>query len=400
MPSVRRILESRANPAIANTQPTSSPFVQTQGGITWLSQGGVTGLPVVTDDSALTLSAVYRSTVLVASTIASFPRQILDAAGEPVFDPREQFLRGRPNPEVSGMEFWSTVIGHEFLNGNAFLYVERDGLMRPAALWPIMPNRVRIYRDKLTRRKLYTLDGDTDLPFADMSDGGEICHIAGFGRDGLRGLSLVKLMANALSLAVAAEQFAGRAFTGTSIAGVLETDGDLEDEDAEKLSSRWERFNSGLKNARKTAVLQNGVKWKSISVSPADAALIDGRKFQVADVARFTGIPAYMLDPEKTSSWGTGVAEQNQGFVTYTLTDHKTRFEETITDELVTTGRRFQFDASGILRGKLRDQIDSVGVLVRAGFEPAAALKAVGLPPMAHTGLVPVTVTLPDPPAP
>ena len=362
--------------------------------------GGAVGLPVVTDDSALTLSAVYRATVLVSSTIASFPRQILDAAGEPTFDPREQFLRGRPNPEVSGMEFWSTVIGHEFLNGNAFLYVERDGLMRPYALWPIMPSRVRIYRDKVTRRKLYTLDGNNDLPFLDMSDGGEICHIAGFGRDGLRGLSLVKLMANALSLAVAAEEFAGRAFTGTNIAGVLETDADMDDNAAKALSERWERFNGGLKNAHKTAVLQNGVKWKSVSVSPADALLIDGRKFQVADIARFTGIPAYMLDPEKTSSWGTGVAEQNQGFVTYTLTDHKTRFEETITDELVTTGRRFQFDASGILRGKLRDQIDSVGALIRAGFEPAASLKAVGLPPMAHTGLVPVTVTLPDGTAP
>lgn len=403
MPSVSRIISARAaNPAQSQMAGPNPAFVQTEGGITWLSQGGVTGMPMVTDDTALTISAVYRATVLVASTIASFPRRVIDeTTGESVREPREQFLWRRPNPEVSAMEFWETVIGHEFLNGNAFVYVEKDGLGLPVALWPIVPGRVRIHRDKLSGRKLYTLDGDTSLPFADMTNGGEICHIASFGRDGLRGLSLVRLMASALSLAVAAEDFASRTFAnGTHLAGVLETDQDLNPDVAEALMARWERYNTGLRNAHKTAVMSNGLKWKQLSIDPGDAQMIETRKFQVLDVSRFTGIPAYMLDPEKTSSWGTGVAEQNQGFVTYTLTPHKVRFDQTVTDELVfTSDRRFEFDVSGLLRGKMKDQVDAAGALVRAGFDPAESLRAVGLPPIRHTGRLPVTVQGDDDPA-
>lgn len=394
MPSVRRIIDSRA--AVVSDGPTSNPaMVQTEGGITWLSGSTVPGMPAVTDDTALTLSAVYRSTVLVAPTIASFPRVVKDIkSGEPTLDERERFLWGKPNPEVSAMTFWETVIGHEFLNGNAFMFIERDGLMLPRALWPIMPHRVKVVRDKATRRKFYMLDGDTSLPFRDMNEGGNICHVANFGRDGLVGLSLVKLMANAMSLAVAAEQFASRTFTaGTHPTGVLESDHDVDEEIAKKLAAAWDRNNAGLSHAQKTAVLTNGLKWKQVQVTAEDAALIEERKFQVLDVARFTGIPAYMLDPEKTSSWGTGVAEQNRGFVTYTLTPHKTRFDQTISDELVfDPSKRFEFDDSGLLRGLMKDQVESVGALVRAGFEPAAALKAVGLPPIEHTGTIPVTV--------
>ncbi len=139
--------------------------------------------------------------------------------------------------------------------------------------------------------------------------------------------------------------------------------------------------------------MTNGIKWKQVRVDPGDAQMIETRKFQVLDVARFTGVPAYMLDPEMTSSWGTGVAEQNRGFVTYTLTPHKVRFDQTISDELlINSYRRFEFDDSGLLRGLMKDQVESVGKLVQAGFEPAAALKAVGLPPIAHTGAIPVTV--------
>ncbi len=399
MPSVRRIMDSRANPGQSDG-PTSNPsMVQTEGGITWLSSGGVAGMPVVTDDSVLTISAVYRATVLVAATIASFPRLVIDTpSDEPVYDPRERFLWARPNPEVSAMEFWETVIGHEFLNGNAFIYVERDGLLLPRALWPIMPHRVNIYRDKASRRKVYCLDGDKSLPFADMSDGGEICHIKGFGRDGLRGLSLVKLMASALSLSVAAEEFASRTFTrGTHPSGVLETDQSIDPDYGKKLLAEWDKNNGGLRNAQKTAVLDKGLKWKQMQISADDAALIDSRKFQVSEFSRFTGVPAYMLDPEKTSSWGTGVAEQNRGFVTYTLTPHKTRFDQTISDELIfNSARHFKFDDSGLLRGPLKDQVESVGALVRAGFKPEAALKAVGMRPIEHTGTVPVTVQFPD----
>lgn len=404
MPSFRRFAARAMNPALKDTQPSRrGRFIESEGGLTWTVTGGDTIGPEINSETALTVSAMYRATVLVASTIAAFPRRIyIDRPGEapqPVRDPNEAALWRRPNPEVSAMEFWETVIGHEFLDGNAFMYVVKNGAGHTVELWPILPERVRIYRAKSTGQKFYTLDGDNETPYADATAGGEICHVAGFGRDGMRGLSLVQLMSQALSLAKASEQYSARTFeNGTHLAGVLETDQALEQEDAEKLSARWHKYNSGLRNAQKTAVMDHGLKWKPISVTPADAQLIEARKFQVLDVARFTGVPGYMLDPSVASSWGTGIAEQNQGFGTYTIATHKNRFDTTITDELlVYPERRFEFDSGHLFRGNLRDQVAAVESLIRAGFEPAAALNAVGMAPITHTGLRPVTVAPEEP---
>ena len=407
MSSAARAWARRASPPERpGTSSAARQFLETLGGLTWLT-GGYSGV-AVTEETALTISAMYRATVLVSSTIASFPRRLFDQVmGSPdveVRDPRDAFLWGRPNPEVSGFEFWETVIGHEFLSGNAFLYVVRDGLLQPVELWPILPQRVRIYREKSgLRRKFYTIDGDDSMPLADATIGGEICHVAGFGRDGMRGLSLVQLMAGALSIGRLAEDYAGKMFgEGVTAAGVLETEQSLGDPEAgvaEKLAARWERFANGPRNMHRAVVMDSGLKWRPLQLNAAETQMIEARKFQVLDVARFTGLPAYMLDPEKTSSWGTGVSEQNQGFVTYTLGSHKKRFEETVTDELVmTSNRKFEFDASALLRGKLSDQVAAAGTLVRSGFDPAESVHAVGLPPIKHSGRLPVTVQAPKDP--
>ncbi len=398
MPSFRRVLSARANPAQVD-QPNAGGFprfVQTEGGLTWLSQS-TPGLPVVTDDTALTVGALYRSTVLVASTIASFPPRVFDEADDlsrtPVKDQSLAFLWGRPNPEVPSMVFWETVIGHEFLNGNAFIYVARNGLGMPAQLWPIMPHRVRIGRAS-DGTKVYIIDNNKDAPLVDYVAGGNIMHVPAFGRDGLRGLSLVRLMAESLALAKGATAYNAQMLAkGTALTGVLETDSDMEQDEADALLASWQKRKGGLENAGGVAVLTNGLKWRGISLGPADLQLLETLNFQVLEVSRFTGIPGYMLDPSLTSTWGTGIAEQNRGLITYVLNPHKTRFEQTVSDELISKGnRKFEFDGSALLRGNMKDQVEAAGSLVRAGFDPASALKAVGLAPIEHTGTIPVTV--------
>ncbi len=151
----------------------------------------------------------------------------------------------------------------------------------------------------------------------------------------------------------------------------------------------------------------------------------------VADIARYFGVPPHLIaDASGSTSWGSGLAEQNQAFAALSLTPWVTRIEDAHnrllrSEGLVDVFVRLNIDA--LLRSSLEDRyaaaaagiaagfltvnearrledlppmaegidpqkVEAVGSLVRAGFDPAAALAALGLPPIKHTGAAPVTV--------
>ena len=364
--------------------------------------GGNTAAGVRVDhDVALTYSAVYRAVWVITMSIATQRVGLhrLDSEGRnvSVLDrPRYKVFR-RPNPEVSRAVFWATVVGHEVLTGNAFIFVVTDKNRIPVEFWPIEPERVQVGRDKKTNRKMYLIDNQTAQ--ADFfGAGGNIVHVMGFSRDGLRGLSPIEKGAQGVGLGLAAEQYAGGMLgKGSAPGGILSTEQVLSPEEAEAASDRWDRFHSGSANAGKVAVFGKGTKWMSTKLSPGDAELIETRKFQVSDIERLFGLPPHlMFDIEKTTSWGRGIEEQGNAFVRYTLNPHTVVFEQAITDELLLDGVTFDFDASALMRGNFLQQVEASGALIRAGFEPSSVLSFLGLPPIEHTGNPPVGAASPS----
>jgi phage portal protein BeeE len=218
---------------------------------------------------------------------------------------------------------------------------------------------------------------------------------------------------------------------------------------ADALQKQWQRDHSGLANRLKIAVLGHGAKFQQTSINPAEAQTLDTRKYSDRQAATLLGIPAHLLnDSEGASSWGTGLIELTKGWVSFGLQPHDTRFEQAIDDALLVrelTDRYAKFDMGGLLKGnilqqyeaidkgvkgsfivpnegrkdldlppeqdgdqllfplnmttrrqrelsEIKIQSEAVGQLVRAGYEPDAVLEVVGLPPIAHTGRLPVTV--------
>ncbi len=353
----------------------------------------------VNHDVALKLSAVWRAVWVITMSIATqkvrLVRQVDDEKVDVIGRRRYKVFR-RPNPEVSSMVFWATTVGHEVLTGNAFLYVVTDDNRIPVEFWPIEPERVQVGRDKRTRRKVYLIDHE--VPQADYYGGnGNVVHFMGLSRDGLRGMSPVEMGAQNIGLSLAAEQYSSALLGKSSTpGGILSTEQVLSPEEAEAASDRWKKYHQGSLNAGEVAVFGKGTKWMSTKLSPGDAQLIATREFQVADVERWFGVPPHlMMDVTKTTSWGQGISEQGDAFVRYTLNPHTKVFEETISDELLPAGVTFDFDASALLRGNFTQQINAVGALIRSGFEPQAALAAVGLDPIEHTGNPPVGAASP-----
>ena len=436
MPILTRMLEPYL-PIASPRTGKSFNTLQAPGGLIYLGTNP-TGGPVVTEENAVELSAVYRCIAIIAETCGSLDLLTYDKTDsgaavyvQSVFD---RYLWDKPNPEMTRAAFWTTAFAWKVATGNSYIYAVPTATGLVAELWPLASSRVKVGRSK-DGRKVYLLDNE--IPEVDFAYGGNVIQVPGFGFDGMQGMSPIRAAAVGLGLARAAEEYAARTFSqGSTPGGVIQTDATLTGQQAEDLSVRWERYHRGLSNSHRTAVLDRGAKYQSVSINPEDAQLLETRKFQTVEIARLFGVPPHLIgDVERSTSWGTGIEEQGRGFVTYTLSAHIEAFQQVISCTLLSgTTRYIRWDTTPLLRGNLAsmmgayktgiegriikpnearaeldmppydggdqfqsaslsvEDVNSLGVLVRSGFDPVDAAKALGFPPIKHTGMPPVTV--------
>lgn len=332
----------------------------------WMYDKTFTGR-VVDHDTALTVTAVYRAVSIIANLAGTLPPHVYRrTANRRIPEETEQtsYIWRRPNPEVSKAAFWITVFTHLALTGNVYLYVvtvpDRP-TRRPVELWPIEPRRVRVGRDK-AGAKIYEID--STIVEKDYVNGGNIVHVADMSYDGIRGLSPLQAGKQALGLAMSAEEYAGRWFgQGTGVDAYLTTDQALTAAQAEQYSAMWEQF-KGTENAHKLPVMAGGIKWMTTDLNPEDSQLLATRQFQVAEVSRLFGVPEHLLGShDKQSSWGTGIAEQNRGLLTYTVDPKIVLVEQTISDELLPTNHYVKFDRGGLLRGSNKERAEYLAIM-------------------------------------
>jgi HK97 family phage portal protein len=306
------------------------------------------------------MPAVLRSVALISSAAAALPLHAYSSAGATrtmLTSGPEADLLANPHPDMTPFELWELGYMSALTSGNAAFFKLRDQSGRLVELWWIDQKRIKYGRaNDLT--KVYVVDGKTDEPLTDR----EILHVPGMGYDGVCGFSPIRLAREGLGLALAAEEYGARLFgSGSLHTGILSTEQKLHPDQAEELRQRWKAVGSGLESAHDVRVLGQGAKFQQISIPPEDAQFIETRRFQIAEVARIFGIPPHMLfETEKSTSWGSGIEEQNIGFVTYTLRPWLTRFEQRVTQALrVTATPRpprpssvyAKYSVEGLLRG-------------------------------------------------
>jgi HK97 family phage portal protein len=307
----------------------------------------------VSETRALSMAAVFRAVTFKAGVSASLPlHAFVDVAGKRMpADAAPSRMIESPHPDMTPFEFWETVYSHIDLWGNAYLRILRG---RPAnamrEFWPIHPGRVKVGRTSETGKKIYAIDGDSEV-----HDDTTILHIPGFGYDGICGVSPIRLARNSIGLGLAAEEFGGTLFGNGSLAtGILQTEQRLTPEQADALHKRWEAKQSGLKSAHKTIVLDRGAKFTQLTIPPEDAQFLETRHFQISEVCRWYGIPPFLMyETEKSSSWGTGLEQQALGWVVYDLRRSLVRVEQRLTQLLAKDyeDHYAQYSVEGLLRG-------------------------------------------------
>lgn len=360
------MFERRASPENPQYPLTSSKLLE------WLGGVESTAGEDVSEQGSLALSTVYRCTSLISSVCAALP---LPTYRTGTRERSAQTLLDNPHPELTALELWRLTYAHRCLWGNAYLQKIRNKRYQVTELWPISPERVTPFRDKGTAlnptgKKFRVVDDDGK---AKVFTSWDIMHLSGLGYDGLQGYSPVRLGAQGIGMALAAERYAGKLFgSGNLMSGILQTEQRLDESQARQLKQRWQERVGGTGNAHEVAVLDSGASFQSVTMPNDDAQLLESRHFQVSDIARFFGVPAFLLgETEKSTSWGTGLEQQAQGWITFDLHPQwLAPTEQRITKELfvdmgVDTYAKYKLE--GLLRGDSQSRAEFYRVMREVG---------------------------------
>ena len=344
--------------------------------------GGSTAGKVVTERSAMQMTAVYACVRILAESIAGLPLHVYKynskggkerAVEHPLFF----LLHDEPNPEMTSFVFRETLMTHLLLWGNAYAQVIRNGRGDVTSIYPLMPNRMRVDRDENGRLYYeYTRYGDeagkqTCETF--KLSPADVLHIPGLGFDGLIGYSPIAMAKNAIGMSMACEEFGAKFFAnGAAPGGVLEHPGILKD--PARVRESWNATFGGSSNSNKVAVLEEGMKYTPISVSPNEAQFLETRKFQINEIARIFRIPPHMIGDLEKSSF-SNIEQQSLEFVKYTLEPWVTRWEQSLARSLLSMNERsrylIKFNLDGLLRGDYESRMNGYATARQNGWMSA-----------------------------
>ena len=344
--------------------------------------GGSTSGKCVNERSAMHMTAVYSCVRILAEAVAGLPLHLYrykeDGSKEKALShPLYLLLHDEPNPEMSSFVFRETLMTHLLLWGNAYAQIIRNGRGEVIALYPLMPDRMAVDRDVNGQLYYeYTTSAD-DAPTVKGSivrlKPSDVLHIPGLGFDGLVGYSPIAMAKNAIGLAIATEEYGSKFFAnGAQPSGVLEHPGTIKD--PQRIRDSWMSQFGGSANSNKIAVLEEGLKYTPISISPEQAQFLETRKFQINEIARIFRVPPHMVGDLEKSSF-SNIEQQSLEFVKYTLEPWLVRWEQSIQRTLFSAEEKkiyfVRFNVEGLLRGDYASRMNGYAVGRQNGWMSA-----------------------------
>lgn len=261
--------------------------------------GGMTKAGVTIGPTrALGVSAWYRGVRYLSETVASLPvhtfRDVASVRSRRA-DPPWLTQPDEEMPWFGLAEHWMMSLLHR---GNAYAFKLRNPAGQVTGLRALHPDRVRVGQ-AADGTKVFEVDNRQDVGFTRR----EILHIPGLSYNGIVGLDPLSLMAEGLGRAAAADQFASQSFgQGSHLQAYISFPQTLNPEQAEAIKAQWERFHKGMANANEFGVIGNGATYNTVSLTPEQQQLLETRKFEVTEVARFLGVvPHKLYDLERAT---------------------------------------------------------------------------------------------------
>ena len=322
----------------------------------------------VSEDNALTFSAVYAAVRIISETIASIPLNVYQADGETrvkaVGHPVQDLLAKAPNSVSSTFTFREAMASNLVLHGNAYAKIEMNAAGRPTALIPLNPMKVEV--KVVDGEKVYVFDKKhTYLDY-------EILHFVGLSFNGLTGKSPLSMAREAVAIGLAAQEYGARFYSnGANAGGVITAPGRLNTEVVKRLRESWNRAQSGNSNSHSTAILEEGMKYEKIGLDPEAAQFLQSRKFQVNEIARIFRIPPSYLADLENSSTRANTEQQAIQFVRDCITPYVRRMEVELNRKLFREDEPnlyAYFTMEGLMRGDQKARYEAYATARQWGW--------------------------------
>jgi HK97 family phage portal protein len=317
----------------------------------------------VTPDSAMRVAAFYGGLRILCGPVANLPidvkRRLDDKRREDASDTRLwKILRRRPNRWQTPSQFKRMLQAHVILRGNGYGLIVRSTL-RPydiLEIIPLNPDRVRCEQnDDMSLSYEYTRRDGGRVRI----DQAEMFHLCGLTLNGFSGVSVLTYARESIGESLAMADHGGTMFrNGARVSGMLTHPNKLGSDGKANLKASLDEFRAEGERDGKVMILEEGMKFERVALSAVDAQWIESRKFSRTDVLMFLGVPPFMVgDTEKNTSWGTGIEQMSNGFVTYTEEDWLTMWEEAIQRDLIAdpdSNLYARFNRSALVKGDIK----------------------------------------------
>jgi HK97 family phage portal protein len=326
------------------------------------------------------LSTVFSAVQRIAETVASLSINVFrrtDGGREELSThPVARIFSGDVNDQQSAFDFIEMQTALCLLRGNSYARIIRDNRGAPIKLQPLHPDSVS---------SVVTTSGALAYDVTPRSGGRyrlldwEMLHLRDRSDDGLVGKSRLSRTREVFGTAIATETYAAATFkNGAAMSGVLSHPGELGEEAATRLRTSFESMYRGASNAGRVAVLEEGLKWTQVSVSPDDAQMLESRKFSVEQIARIFCVPPPMLGHMEGANYAA-VNELGRWFIQYSIVPWLRRWETTIERSLLSSEARrsieIEFDADELLRGDMLSRWQSYRIMRETGAASANEIR-------------------------
>ncbi len=328
----------------------------------------------VNDESALTLSAVYACNRILSDSLASLPVGLFrsDPSGNiiPASNRAEnRLIATSPSEFYTSYNFRSTLQFHLGMRGNAFARILRDGRGGARQLRILHPNLVTPfwYQGKL----FYEVQPDTTTGFPEKREilsPDEILHIAAMSTDGVMGRSPITVLRDTIGIGLGNRDYiATIQKNGGRLRGILKHPNKLSPEAITNLRTN---FKGAMKDGD-FPILENGVEFSSVSLSPADAEFINTAKITMQDIARVYRIPPHMIGDLERATF-SNIEHQSIEFVKNTLLPWIKNWESELNRKLLPLDLQdthfFRFNVEGMLRGDIRARMEAYTKAIQWGI--------------------------------
>jgi HK97 family phage portal protein len=319
----------------------------------------------INTETALKYTAVFSCIRVLSETLAGMPIKLYRKTGDERIEANDiaayDILHNKPNDEMTPFSFKE--MGMIALNTGGNLVCERLVNKRGEllGLYPYEWQKVEIKRNKETKKLEYKIRQGSEGKTLTRE---QVFHVPGMSLDGIIGISPLQYAAESITLGLQYEKYGVNFYkNGALSSGVLETEKSLGDTAYQRLKEDFEKSYTGLKNAGKPIVLEDGAKFKGININPIDAQLLESKYFQIEDIARIYRVPQHLVNKLDRSTY-SNIEQQALEFVMYTMIPWFKRWEECQNMQLLTQSHRkagyySEFKIDALLRGDMKTRAES-----------------------------------------